>query len=146
MHAECVELALHSVDIYFLVHCLKGFPVGLDAIARGMGLQGKTEGMDGSLAPKYWAEGKYAEVLAYVQQDARTTLSVALEIESIGGLYWIAKSGRRNHLHIPRLLTVTEALWLPEPDTRWMSDPMPRSRFTEWMNVQPTIRRCGGDF
>lgn len=133
MHAECADLALHSVDTCLLVHCLKGFPVGLDAIARGMGLSGKTEGMSGALAPQLWAEGKFDEVLAYVAQDARTTLEVALAIEQRRGLTWIAKSGKRNSLPIERLLTVVEALQLPEPDTAWMKEPMPRSRFTGWM-------------
>lgn len=133
LHAECRELAMNSVDTCFLVHCLKGFPVGLEAIARGMKLQGKTDGMNGALAPQMWAEGKYAEVLEYVQQDVRATLNVAIEIESIGGLYWIAKSGRRNWLHLPKLLTVREAMRLPEPDIRWMTEPIPRAKFTAWM-------------
>lgn len=137
LHAECVELAMNSVDTCFLVHCHKGFPVGLDAIARGLKLQGKTDGMNGALAPQMWAEGKYNEVLEYVAQDAKVTLNVAIEIESIGGLHWIAKSGRRNWLHLPKLLTVKDALRLPEPDTRWMTEPMPRSRFVEWMKQQP---------
>lgn len=133
MHSLCAHLALHSVDTCFLVHCLKGFPVGLDAIAKGMGLPGKPEGMSGALAPQMWAEGKHQAVLDYVAQDVRSTLEVALEIEKRQGLAWIARSGKRNHLPMPQLLTVEEALRLPEPDTSWMSDPMPRSRFTGWM-------------
>lgn len=136
MHATCADLALHSVDTCLLVHCLKGFPVGLESIAKGMGLQGKTEGMNGSLAPQMWAEGKFQEVLDYVQQDVRATLQVALEIEKRKGLTWIAKSGRRNSLPIPKLLTAFEALQLPEPDTSWMTEPIPRSRFTGWMEAR----------
>lgn len=137
MVAECAELAMNSVDTCLLVHCLKGFPVGLDAVARGMGLSGKTEGMSGAKAPQMWADGKFDEVLAYVSQDARSTLEVALAIEQRKGLTWIAKSGRRNSLPIERLLTVSEAMQLPEPDTSWMSEPMPRSKFTGWMQRQP---------
>ncbi len=136
MHAECADLALHSVDTCLLVHCLKGFPVGLDAIARGMGLSGKIEGMSGAKAPQLWAEGKFDEVLTYVAQDARSTLEVALAIEQRKGLTWISKSGRRNSLPIERLLTVFEAMQLPEPDTAWMTEPLPRSRFTGWMERQ----------
>jgi hypothetical protein len=135
MHSLCTHLALHSVDTCLLVHCLKGFPVGLDAIARGMGLSGKTEGMSGALAPQMWAEGRYAEVLAYVEQDVRATLNVALEIEKQRSLTWISRSGKRNLLLVPDLLTVEAALRLPEPDTSWMSDPLPRSRFTGWMEM-----------
>ena len=30
-------------------------------------------------------------------------------------------------------LTVDQAEKLPEPDTSWMADPWPRSKFTDWM-------------
>lgn len=134
MHAECAALAMNSVDTCFHIHCHKGFPVGLEAIAAGMGLQGKTEGMSGALAPQMWAEGEYDKVLEYVAQDARSTLEIALAIEQRGSLRWISKKGRINSLAVPRWLTVTEALQLPEPDTSWMSEPMPRSRFVGWMD------------
>jgi len=132
-HSECAELAMNSVDMCLQIHCTKGYPVGLESIAKGLGLQGKTEGMNGALAPQMWAEGKHDEVLAYVAQDVRCTLEVALAVEARGGLSWIAKSGRTNHLAIPRWLTVFEAMQLPEPDTSWMSNPIPRGRFVEWM-------------
>lgn len=133
LHQECADLAMNHCDMMVQVHCLKGYPVGLNAIAKGLGLQGKTEGMSGALAPQMWAEGRYDEVLAYVAQDARSTLEVSLAVEERGGLSWIAKSGRTNHLAIPRWLTVFEAMQLPEPDTSWMSNPIPRSHFVEWM-------------
>ena len=133
MHAECCDLAMNHVDAMFQVHCLKGFPVGLDAVSKGLGLAGKMEGVSGAKAPYLWHEGQYQTVLEYVQQDVRSTLEVALAIEQRRGLTWIAKSGKRNSLPIAKLLTVAEALQLPEPDTSWMTEPMPRSRFTGWM-------------
>lgn len=139
MHAECAELAMNSIDTCLQIHCIKGFPVGLEAIARGMGLQGKIEGMSGALAPQLWADGEYDKVLEYVAQDARSTLEVALEIERRRGLTWISKTGRRNSLPIERWLTVKECLALPLPDTSWMSDPLPRSKFTGWMDASTTI-------
>lgn len=138
MHSECVELAMGSVDTCLQIHCIKGFPVGIDAIARGMGIQGKIEGMDGAKAPQMWAEGKYDEVLAYVAQDARCTLEVALAIEKRRELRWISQKGRLNGTPIPCLLTAREALQLPEPNVKWMKEgAIPRSRFTEWMNKSP---------
>ncbi len=134
MQETCAFLAMHSVDTCLHIHCVKGFPVGLEAIARGMGLQGKTEGMSGALAPQMWHDGQYDRVLEYVAQDARSTLEIALAIEQRGSLRWISKKGRINSLAVPRWLTVTEALQLPEPDTSWMDTPIPRDRFTEWMN------------
>ena len=129
----CANLALDSVDTCLLMHCLRGFPVGLDAICKAMGVQGKIEGMNGALAPQMWADGRYDEVLAYVAQDARCTLEVALEIEKHRVLRWVSKSGNTKMEFVPLLLPVREALQLPEPDTSWMSDPIPRGRFVEWM-------------
>ena len=133
MHAECVDLAMNSVDTMLHFLCMKGFPVGLDAIAKGMGLSGKTEGMSGQLAPVLWAEGRYEEVLAYVKQDAISTLKTALRVEQIGEVRWIAKSGRLNAMPLSKWVTAREALTLPLPDTSWMTNPMPRSKFIAWM-------------
>lgn len=133
MHAECVELAMNSVDMMLQFHCTKGFPIGLDAIAKGMGLSGKTEGMSGSLAPVLWANGECVKVLEYVGQDVRSTLEVALRVEQIGELRWIAKSGRLNAVPFSRWMTVREALELPLPNVSWMTDAWPREKFTSWM-------------
>jgi hypothetical protein len=137
LHAECVELALNSVDTMLHFHCIKGFPVGLNAISKGMGLAGKTEGMHGDLAPVMWAEGRYEEVLAYVGQDVISTLETALAVEKAGVARWIAKSGRLNSVAIPKWLTVREALKLPLPNTSWMDSPFPREKFTGWMKETP---------
>lgn len=133
MIAECAELARHAVDSCYHVHALKGFPVGLEAIAKGLGLAGKTEGVSGANAPELWADGQYSTVLEYVAQDAKLSLEVALEVERLGYLKWIAKSGRLNRLDIPHWLTVDEASRLPLPDTSWMTEPLPRDRFTAWL-------------
>lgn len=133
LHSECAALALHHVDMMYQVLCIKGYPLSLNAAAKGMGLAGKSEGVDGAQAPLMWAEGRHAEVLEYVQQDVRTTLEVALAVEKRHGLRWIAKSGRTNVLMIPQWLTVAEAQLLPLPDTSWMSAPWPRAKFTAWM-------------
>ena len=82
--SECRELATAHVDMMFHIVCLRGFGVGLDAAAKGMGLAGKPEGMSGEKAPKLWAEGKREEVLRYVGQDVRTTMEVALACENMG--------------------------------------------------------------
>lgn len=139
LHAECVELAMNSVDTMLQFHCMKGFPVGLDAIAKGMGLSGKTEGMSGSLAPVLWAQGEYEKVLTYVGQDARSTLEVALETEKAGVVRWISKSGKLNAVTLRGWMTVREALKLPLPYTGWMKPvegmpaPMTREKLTGWM-------------
>ena len=45
--SECKELALDHVDMMFHVFCDRGFPVGLDKAAQGLGIPGKPEGMSG---------------------------------------------------------------------------------------------------
>lgn len=137
MHAKCVGLAMNHVDMMFHFFCLKGFPLGLEACAKGCGLPGKTEGMDGAKAPQLWQAGEYDKVLEYVGQDVITTLQVAEAVERQKGFDWTAKSGRRNSVRINQWLTVAQALKLPEPDTSWMDSPWPRSKFTEWMNQAP---------
>ncbi len=118
----------------FHVLCKLGYGVGLDAVARGMGVDGKPEGMNGKLAPALWAEGKREEVLRYVAQDAKTTLELARVCESRGELRWVARSGKVRCMTLGEgWLTVREALELPLPDVSWMDEPWPRERFTGWM-------------
>ena len=74
MPGECRRLATNHVDLMFHVFCQLGHGIGLDAAARGMGIQGKPEGMSGAVAPVLWAAGRREEVLAYVAQDVKTTL------------------------------------------------------------------------
>ncbi|NJL29595.1 MAG: hypothetical protein HC897_17760, partial [Thermoanaerobaculia bacterium] len=74
---DCRRLARSHVDMMFDVVCRLGYPLGLDKVAKAMGLAGKTQGMSGELAPKMWAEGRHDEVLAYVAQDVVTTLELA---------------------------------------------------------------------
>lgn len=138
MHAECVELAMSSVDTMLHFFCEKGYPVGLDAVCKGLGLAGKTEGVSGALAPAMWANGQYQEVLDYCANDAKMTLQVALDTEGLGRLYWHSKAGKRNSMPLKRWLTAREALSLPLPNTDWMTgDRLTREKFTEWMNKSP---------
>lgn len=134
LHAECADLALNHIDLMFQFFAIKGFPLGLDACAKGCGLPGKTEGMDGAKAPELWQAGEYAKVLEYVGQDVKTTIDIAETVERQKGFDWTAKSGRRNSVRINKWLTVAECLALPEPDNSWMSEPMQRSTFAGWLS------------
>ena len=131
---NCRQLAANHVNMMFHVVCRLGYGVSLDAAARGMGLAGKPEGMTGAVAPVLWARGEREKVLAYVGQDTRTTLELALKCESVGAFRWIARSGKVRRMMLPDgWLTAGEALELPLPNTSWMSEPWPRERFTGWM-------------
>lgn len=135
MHPACKQLAIEHTDMMFHVFCLKGYPLGLDKAAKGMGLKGKPPGISGEMAPRMWAEGQYQQVLDYVQQDVRTLLELAHAIDLERQLRWISNSGRPQRLSLPSgWSTVKEAQDLPVPDTSWMSNPWPRSKFTKWLD------------
>ena len=139
-----IDLALGSIDPFYQMLCEKGFGIGLDTAAKGLGLVGKTEGMDGLKAVEMWCESREAQesVLEYVLQDARTTADVYEGMVKSGKLPWTSKSGRPNRWFIAErtpfcLLTVKEATALPVPDTSWMSKPWKRSDFYGWTGWVP---------
>lgn len=138
LYAKCAAVAMDHIDIMFDVFCVKGFPVGLDAAAGGLGVGGKLEGMSGSLAPDLWEQGGEQQelVLKYVRQDAILTAKVLLAIYRRGWFQWRARSGRVQQVALPmingRLMVVNEALKLAEPDTSWMDTPMTRESFYMW--------------
>ncbi len=130
----CRSLAAEHVDMMFHVFCEKGFPVGLDAAAKAMGLPGKPRGMSGMLAPALWAQGKRREVLDYCAQDVRTTLDLATRCEKQGTFCWITRKGATQRMPLPGgWFDVGAAMKLPEPDTSWMSRPLARGKFTQWL-------------
>jgi hypothetical protein len=134
MLAECRELAVNHVDMMFHILCRLGYGVSLNAAAKGTGLAGKPEGMNGAMAPILWAEGKREAVLEYVAQDVRTTAALATECEACGALRWITKKGKLRTMALPSgWLTAERAEQLPEPDTSWMTDPWVRADFTAWL-------------
>jgi hypothetical protein len=92
--------------------------------------------MTGADAPLMWAAGPHerAEVLAYVAQDAEVQRAVAVEVERRGSFSWITKAGGRSTFDMEQWPTVVESLAMPLPDTSWMRDPIPRSRFSRWLS------------
>ena len=132
--AECSELALNHIDMMFHVFCMKGYPLGLDKAAKGMGLTGKTPGMTGDMAPRLWQEGEYLKVLEYLQQDVQTLIELWAAVDGLRKLTWISNRGYPQRLPLPKgWVKVEEALKLPLPDTSWMSNPWPRSKFSGWL-------------
>lgn len=133
MFGACKDLALHHIDLFFYLFCALGYGPGLNRLAQGMGLSGKTVGMDGAKAPELWRQGQRQTVLDYCVQDVRTTLDLVQTSINARGVSWDSKSGKRVGLSFSRWLTVQEAMGLPEPDTSWMTNAWPRSKFTGWM-------------
>lgn len=128
-------LARHHYDLFFQIFCTLGYSPGLDRIAKGLGLPGKPDGMDGSIAPERWQEGERQVVLDYLVQDVRTTLDVFRAIDERKRITWTSKAGNPMSLDMPEFLTVQESMALPEPDTGWMSNPWKRSKFVGWMDA-----------
>lgn len=145
MHNECKDLALNHVDMMFHFFAAKGFPLGLDAASKGMGLPGKPEGMTGALAPELWAKGEYHRVLDYVSWDAKNTLALAQACDNAYCLEWTAQSGRQNTWYSEKWATVKEAMALPEPNTSWMDNPWDRSKFYGWTGYEPKPRIATGE-
>ena len=134
MREECRELALAHVDMMFHVLCKRGHPLALAAAAKGLGLEGKTEGMDGLEAVRMWNQGEREDVIEYCEQDARCTHQVAVGGEEAGSLKWKSRAGKPRSLSLRvGWLTVRQALKLPVPDTSWMDDPPSREGLTHWM-------------
>jgi len=132
---DCRRLAKVHTDMMFHLFCEKGFALGLDKAAHGMGLAGKAPDMDGSQAPIYWSGGEYQSVLNYLTQDVLTTLQLASVGDARRSLTWISGSGNRQNLALPHgWLRVEEALRRPLPDTSWMRTPWPRSKFSGWLS------------
>ena len=99
-----------------------------------MNTPGKTEGMDGALALKMWADGQRDVVVDYCSQDVIATYELAKETQARRALNWTSRAGRRQSLRIPTgWVTVSEALKLPRPDTSWMTEPIPFENFTSWL-------------
>ena len=140
LDGQCGMLALDHVDMMFHVFCQLGHAVGLDRAAKAMGLSGKPQGMDGMLAPRMWASGKRQQVLDYVAQDVRVAFELATACEERGCLRWVAHSGNTRQMPLPAgWLVVRSAQQLPEPDTSWMSNPWPRSKFSGWLLKKRTV-------
>lgn len=130
----CKGLAESHIDPMFQVFCIKGFPLGLDKAAHGMGLKGKLEDVSGALAPELW-QGDLEDrlkVLEYVKQDALTTLELAEKINNYGYISWMSSRGYPISVQIPALCTVKEARYIAEPDTSWMDNPKKREDFYSW--------------
>lgn len=145
-HADCVKLALQSVDLMFAVVAAKGHFLGLQKACEGMGIEGKLkkvalnngdilEDMDGAKAPMLWQQGEYDAVIAYLKDDVRAELELAQEVAREKELRWRSHRGIPQTVFLPELPTVVECLNWPLPDTSWMNNPPSRSEMLSWMGL-----------
>jgi hypothetical protein len=130
--ALAVRIARELYDPMFQFFVQRGFPVALAKVAEGLGIKEKKL-MGGADAPVEWERGNHELVLDYVAGDCRITDKVIGRIEEEGELRWRTQRGKVSAELMPELLRVRDLLSAPEPDTSWMDDPMPRSKFTGWL-------------
>jgi hypothetical protein len=136
MHEECAELALNHIDMAFHFLCVKGYMIGLNAAATGLGFGGKMAGMTGAKAPEMWASELLRDrlrVLRYVHQDVVSTLEVFEQSSDWQRIPWISKSGKPNVFNFREWLPVRDCLNIPKPDNSWMDKPMEREDFYAWI-------------
>jgi hypothetical protein len=128
---RCADLSVHSFDPCFQVLCMKGFPVGLRAMADAWKLPDKE--MNGEDAP---FEEDVDKLIEYVTGDV-----VRLdEILKLGykhyRLAWISKAGAFRsmplHPHLGVWMQVGDCLKLPFVDQGWMTDPLTREDVVDW--------------
>jgi hypothetical protein len=134
-YEQCKELALNHIDMAFHFLCVKGYMIGLEAAATGLGFGGKMAGMSGGMAPQLWSSPNLKDrlrVLRYVHQDVVTTLEVYEESSELRRIPWTSRSGKPNTFWLKEWLSVKDCLDIPAPDTSWMDKPFVREDFYAW--------------
>jgi hypothetical protein len=129
------EVALELYDPMFQFAAMKGFPIGLAAVAEGMGIAQKKL-MSADRAPVEWQAGNHQLVLDYVAGDCTLTNQVVAAIEKAGMVKWRTKRGTLSSEPMARLRQVKDVMRDPPPDQSWMSEPKPVSNYWAWMKRQ----------
>lgn len=130
--ALAAQIALKSYDPMFQFFNQKGFPVGLAKVAAGMGI-GQEKLMDGADAPKEWRAGNYERVKEYVVGDCQMTNLIVRAIQDAGEVRWLTNKGTVGSELMKRLKTAQEVINDPAPDQSWMDTPLPKSKFSQWV-------------
>ena len=127
------RIALQLYDPMFQFFNQRGFPVGLAAVGKAMGVR-QTKLMEAADAPREWRSGNHQRVMDYVVGDCQITNQVVQAIRERHGISWQTRRGTVSFESMPRLKTVAEVLRDPEPDQSWMREPgLKRSKFTSWL-------------
>ncbi|MGD0461602.1 MAG: hypothetical protein ABSB74_03845 [Tepidisphaeraceae bacterium] len=129
---KAAAIALKIYDPMFQFFKVKGFPVGLAAVAQGMGI-GTQKLMKGADAPVQWRAGNHDAVCKYVLGDARMSVEIATAIGRKREIAWVIQKGARSSIPLPCLRTVEDCLSDPMPDQSWMSSRIPQAKFAGWM-------------
>jgi hypothetical protein len=126
------DVALELYDPMFQFATARGFPIGLAAVADGLGIAQKKL-MSAERAPLEWQAGNHQLVLDYVAGDCTLTNQVVAAIEQAGLLRWRTKRGTLSSEPMARLRQVKDVMRDPPPDQSWMSEPKPVTNYWAWM-------------
>ena len=130
--ATASRIARAMYDPMFQFFKLKGFPVSLDAVAKGLRI-GMSKTMNAADAPREWRAGNHKRVCDYVLDDARMTNEIVSAIIRQRKIVWITQRGKLSTVSVPRLRTVEDCMRDPMPDQSWMDSPIPQEKFTCWL-------------
>ena len=126
------HIALKSYDPMFQFFNQKGFPVGLAKVGAGMGI-GQEKLMNGADAPKEWRAGNFDRVKEYVMGDCQMTNLIVRAIQDAGEVRWLTNKGTVSRESMTHLKTAQEVINDPAPDQSWMDTPLPKSKFSQWV-------------
>ena len=128
--ASRVARALY--DPMFQFFKMKGFPIGLAAVAEGLRVPLR-KSMTAADAPREWQAGNHGRVLEYVLGDALITNQIITTILRGREIAWITQNGKRRTEPMPRLKSVEECIRDPIPDQSWMDKPLRQDKFVNWL-------------
>jgi hypothetical protein len=145
--ARLERVVARSIDPMLCLFMSKGYPVSLDAVARGFGLPTKTG--SGEDAIDMWLnQGKQGReaVIEYCKNDVLVTSNVLEAISGSKMVKWISKKDA-TMIWKPTarlLLMHTEiTAMLPQPDNGWMDKPILKSEFVGWLEAgYPTLAKA----
>ena len=130
--ATASRIARAMYDPMYQFFKLKGFPVSLGAVAKGLRI-GMSKTMDAADAPREWRAGNHQRVCDYVLGDAQMTTEIVSAIIRRREIAWITQRGKHSTVSVPRLRTVEDCMRDPMPDQSWMNNPIPQEKFTHWL-------------
>jgi len=126
------RIARSLYDPMFQFFKLKGYPIGLDAVAAGFGI-GLKKSMAAADAPREWRAGNHKRVFEYVLGDVRMTSEITAAILRRRKIAWVTQKGKPSSVPVPQLRTVEDCMSDPMPDQSWMSHPIPQKKFSGWL-------------
>jgi len=140
--SECVDLALHHVDVAFHFICSQGFTVSMGAVGRTLGLSKQATRREAN-APATWRKEGFSRVQEYLEEDLTMLAAIYRAAVRDRGLSWITRQGTPRRWEAPAPLSVVQALRLQPRDTDWMRNAILRKQCVDWMVGRPRAAQPG---